>query len=170
MMTEECTNTGLGDAPIFCAQIEDTNMKSAILFSLTSVLLVASAKGQQNPTEHPKILLLNGGTSTWPIKLTKEWFEGDTMFTLTFRNAKFKSFNTTEQGFFKFELKTFGKALEMALSIDSSSEVKFSEGVIAIVPAETGKKVVECHFATGTGIFRAKESDVKMIIYAIRKE
>lgn len=142
-------------------------MKSAMLFSLVSVLLVICGKGQQKPTEHPKILLLNTG-STWPIKLTKQWFEGDTVYTLTFRNAKFKSFKITEQGFFKFEFKSFGKALQMAMSIDSSSEVKFSEGVISTIPGETGKKQVECHFATGT--FRANESDVRMIIYAIRKE
>lgn len=141
-----------------------------MLFSLVSVLLVICGKGQQNLTEHPKILLLNTGTSTWPIKLTKQWFEGDTAYTLTFRNAEFKSFKTTEQAFFKFEFKRFGKALQMALTIDSSSEVKFTEGVITIIPGKTGKKQVECHFATGTGIFRANESDVKMIIYAIRRE
>ncbi len=145
-------------------------MKSAMLFSLVSVLLVISSEGQQNLTENPKILLLNTGTSTWPIKITKQWFEGDTAYTLTFRNAKFKSFKVTEQGFFKFEFKRFGKALQTALSIDSASEVKFSEGVITIIPGKTSKKQIECLFTAGTGIFRANESYVKMIIYAIRKE
>src|SRR5581483_2452863 len=100
-------------------------MKSAILFSLFSILLVIRCKAQQNPGEHPKILLLNAGTSTWPVKLTKQWFEGDTLYALTFRDAKSKSFRTTEQGFLKFEFKGFGKALQIALSADSGSEVKF---------------------------------------------
>ncbi len=145
-------------------------MKLAMFFSLGCVLLVVAAKGQQNPTEHPEILLLNAGTSSWPVKLTKQWFEGDTAYTLRFRNAKFKSFQSSEQGFFKPEFKVFGKALQTSLSIDSSSEVRFSEGVITIIPGKTGKKQIECHFATGTGIFRSDESDVKMIINAIRKE
>ncbi len=145
-------------------------MKSAMIFSLVLIVLVISGKGQQNSASHPEILLLHTGTSTWPVKLTKQWFEGDTAYTLRFRNAKFKSFQGSEQGFFKPEFKVFGKALQTALSIDSSSEVRFSEGVITIIPGKTGKKQIECHFATGTGIFRANESAVKKIIYAIRKE
>ncbi|HLY71411.1 MAG TPA: hypothetical protein VKR53_16870 [Puia sp.] len=145
-------------------------MKLEILFYLLSVLLVTSGKGQQDPTEHPKILLLNAGNPTWPVKLTKQWFEGDPQYMLTFRNAKFKSFKITGQGFFKFEFKEFGKALQMALSTEASSTVKFSEGVIKILSGKPGKKKVECRFATGTGIFRANESDVKMIICTIKKE
>jgi hypothetical protein len=141
-------------------------MKLAILMALFSVYCQA----QQKRIEHPEILLLDIGTSKWPIKLTKHWFEDDTVYTLTFRNAKSKSFQTTDQGFFKPEFKKFAKALQMALSIDSCSEVEFSEGVIAIMPGKIGKREIECHFANGNWIFRANETIVKKIICAIRKE
>jgi hypothetical protein len=149
-------------------QIENTNMKLAISFSMLLVFLVTYGKDQQNPTEHPKVLLLNAGNSAWPVKLTKQWFEGDTIYMLTFRNARFKSFKIANQGFFKFEFKEFGNALQTALFIDTSSSVKFSEGIIKIIPGKTRNNKVRCHFPTG--IFLANESDIKMIISAIRKE
>lgn len=146
-----------------------TMVKLAILFYLFSILSAVTCIAQSHITKHSKIVLLSIGYSAWPIKLSKQWFEGDTIYLLTFRNAEFKRFRSTEQGFFKFGLKTFGKALQTVLSVDSGSEVNFSDGVIK-TSGKAGKRNIDCHFATGTGLFRMNESQVKLLIDAIRKE
>jgi hypothetical protein len=146
-------------------------MKHSNVSLLISLLLTVSSSGQQNTGKHFDIALLNAGTSTWPIKLTKGWFEGDTIYVISFRDARHNTTGKTgSQGFYKFELKEFGHALNTALTIDSTQEVRFWNGTMNVGKGTFGMRYIECTFSSRTGTFRAKDGDVKKLIYAINKQ
>jgi hypothetical protein len=147
------------------------NMKLSNISLLISLLLTLNSSGQQHMGKHIDITLSNAGTSTWPIKLTKEWLEGDTIYVFTFRDVRCNTTGkTSSQGFYKFELKEFGHALDMALAIDSTQEVRFSNGTMNLGKATHGMKYIECTFSSRTGTFRARDGDVKKLIRVINKQ
>jgi hypothetical protein len=146
-------------------------MKHLAVSMLISLFLTVNASSQQSKGKHDvDITLLNAGTSRWPIKLTKRWFEGDTIYIITFRDARH---NTTgkasSQGFFKFELKEFGRALNTTLTIDSTQEVMFRDGTMIVANGASGKRYIECTFSSRTGTFRANDGDVQKLISVINK-
>jgi hypothetical protein len=146
-------------------------MKHLKLSLLISLLLTVSASGQQHIGKHLDITLLNAGTSTWPIKLTKEWFEGDTIYVITFRDARHNNTGKTgSQGFYKFELKEFGRALNATLTIDSTQEVRFGNGTMNVGKGTFHMRYIECTFSSRTGTFLAMDRDVKKLLYVINKQ
>jgi len=146
-------------------------MKHSKVSILISLLLTISASGQQYTGKHVDITLLNAGTSTWPVKLTKGWFEGDTIYVITFRDARHNTTGKTgSQGFYKFELKEFGHALNTTLTIDSTQEVRFGNGTMNVGKGTFGIRYIECTFSYRTGTFRARDADVKKLIYVINKQ
>jgi hypothetical protein len=146
-------------------------MRNSTVLLLISLSLTVSSSGQQNTGKHVDITLLNAGTSTWPIRLTKGWFEGDTIYVITFRDARYSTTGkTSSQGFYKLELKGFSKALDTALTIDSTQEVKFENGTMKVGKGSFGMRYIECNFSSRTGTFRARDGDVKKLIDVINKQ
>jgi hypothetical protein len=146
-------------------------MKQSILLLWLSLLLAISGAGQLHKVKDIEIPILNAGTAKWPIKLTKQWFEDDTIYNLTFRDAGHDSAGKiSTKGFFIFELRAFGEALQTALSIDSGSEVHFKDGTIEKTGRESNYRHILVRFTTGTGSFVTTETNAIKLIYAIKKE
>ncbi len=111
------------------------------------------------------------GTVKWPCKLAKQRFEGDTIYNLTFRDAKNNyASKLSTQGFFIFELKAFGDALQTALSVNSGYDVHFKDGTIETVGSESSHRGILVRFTTGTGSFITTERNAIKLIYAIKRE
>lgn len=139
---------------------------------LVMLFLAVGARSQQNIGNRDRdIPLLNAGTKVLPIKLSKQWFEGDTIYVITFRKSRR---NTTDhmgsQGFFKPELKEFGHALKATLAIDSTKEVIFSNGTMIVRNEGSRKRYMECTFSSGAGTFRAKDKDVQKLVSVIERQ
>ncbi len=146
-------------------------MKQSILLSWLLLLLAISGVGQLNKVKDIEIPVLKAGTAKWPIKLTKQWFEDDTMYNLTFRDAGPNSTGKiSRQGFFIFELKAFGEALRTALSIDSGYEIHFKDGTIEKTRSDSNYRQILIRFSLGTGSFITTETNAIKLIHAIRKE
>jgi hypothetical protein len=146
-------------------------MKQSILLSWLLLSLAISGVGQLNKVKDIEIPVLNAGTAKWPIKLTKQWFEDDTIYNLTFRDAGRNSTGKiSRQGFFIFELKAFGEALQTALSMDSGYEIHFKVGTIEKTGSDTNYRQMLIRFASGTGSFISTETNAIKLIRAIRKE
>lgn len=146
-------------------------MKQSILLLWLSLSLAISSVGQLYKAKDIEVPILNAGTVKWPIKLTKQRFEGDTIYNLTFRDAGPRSAGKiSTQGFFIFELKTFGEALQTALSTDSGYEIHFKDGTIEKTGGESNYRHILVRFATGTGSIITTEADAIKLINAIKKE
>jgi len=146
-------------------------MKQSMLLLWVFLSFAIKGIGQQHKVKEIDIPILNVGTAKWPIKLTKQWFEGDTIYNLTFRETKHNSTGKiSTQGFFIFELKAFGEALQTALKIDSGSEIHFKNGTIEIMESESSFRRILVRFTTGTGSFVTTEINAAKLIYAIKKE
>jgi hypothetical protein len=146
-------------------------MKQSLLLSWLLLSLTISGVGQLNKVKDIEIPVLNAGTAKWPIKLTKQWFEEDTMYNLTFHDAGPNSTGKiSRQGLFIFELKAFGEALQTALSIDSGCEIHFKDGTIEKTGSESNYGQILIRFASGTGSFITTEAIAIKLIHAIRKE
>ena len=136
-----------------------------------SLSLAISGVGQLHKVKDIEIPILTAGTAKWPIKLTKQWFEDDTIYNLTFRDAGPNSTDKiSTQGFFIFELKAFGEALQTALSIDSGYEIHFKDGTIEKTGSEPNYRQILIRFASGTGSFITTKTNAIKLIHAIRKE
>lgn len=146
-------------------------MAPAIAIVAAFLCLVAYGTGQPPANKNAEILLLRLGTGQSAITLTKGPFEGDTVYTLTFRNATHsRGGERSTQGFFLFELKAFAKAMQTALKMDTGSEVRFSEGTIE---RETGGSVgnrIIVTFRTGAGTCRLTQTEAKRLITAVEGE
>jgi hypothetical protein len=146
-------------------------MKQLTLLLWVFLSLAIKGIGQQHKVKDIEIPILNAGTAKWPIKLTKQCFEGDTIYNLTFRDAKHNSTGKiSTQGFFIFELNAFGEALQTALKIDSGYEIHFKDGTIEKMESESNFRRIIVRFATGTGSFITTETNARKLIYAIKKE
>jgi hypothetical protein len=146
-------------------------MKQSILLLWLSLSLAISGIGQQHKVKDIEIPILTMGTAKRPIKLAKQSFEADTIYNLTFRDAGHHSAGKiSTQGFFIFELKVFGEALQTALSTDFGNEVHFKGGTIEKTGTESNNGHILVRFATGTGSFRTTEANAVKLIYAIKKE
>jgi hypothetical protein len=146
-------------------------MKQSILLLWLSLSLSISGFGQQNKVNDTEIPILTVDTDKWPIKLTKQPFEGDTIYNLTFRDAGHTyTGKISTQGFFIFELKAFGDALQTALRIDSGYEVHFKDGTIEKTGSKSNYGHILIRFATGTGSFITTAANAVKLIYAIKKE
>lgn len=146
-------------------------MKQSILLLCLSLSLSVSSIGQQHKVKDIEIPILTVGTANWPIKLTKQSFEGDTIYNLTFRDAGLTSAGKlSRQGFFIFELRAFGGALQAALPIDSGYEVHFKDGTIEKTGSQSKYERILVKFATGTGSFIISEANALKLIYAIKRE
>ena len=146
-------------------------MKHSNVLLLFSLLLTVNASGQEQKGKQLDITLLNAGTPTWPLKLTRGSFEGDTIYFFTFRDTGYNiTGKTGSQGFYKFELKEFGKALNTTLTIDSTQEVTFWLGTMNVSKGTLGMRYLKCKFSSGTGTFRAREVDVKKLVTVINKQ
>ena len=146
-------------------------MKQSILLFWLSLSLAISGVGQLHKVKDIEIPILTEGTAKWPIKLTKQLFEDDTIYNLTFRDAGPNSTGKiSTQGFFIFELKAFGDALQTALSIDSEYEIHFKDGTIEKTGSESKHRQIFIRFASGTGSFITTEIAAMKLIHAIRKE
>jgi hypothetical protein len=146
-------------------------MKQLILLSWLLLSLAISGVGQLNKVKDIEIPVLNAGTAKWPIKLTKQWFEDDTIYNLTFRDAGRNSTGKiSRQGFFIFELKAFGEALQTALSMDSGYEIHFKDGTIEKTRSDSNYRQILIRFSSGTGSFITTETNAIKLIHAIREE
>ena len=146
-------------------------MKQSILLLWLLLSLAITGIGQQHKVKDIEIPILNLGTAKWPIKLTKQCFEGDTIYNLTFRDAKHNSAGKmSTQGFFIFELKAFEEALHTALSIDSGYEIQFKDGTIEIIESNPNYRRILVRFTTGTGSFITSEGNALKLIDAIKRE
>jgi hypothetical protein len=146
-------------------------MKQSILLLWLLLSLAITGIGQPHKAKDIEIPILNLGTAKWPLKLTKQSFEGDTIYNLTFRDAKHNSAGKiSTQGFFLFELKAFEEALQTALSIDSGHEIHFKEGAIEIMESKSNYRCILVRFRTGTGSFITTEGNAIELIYTINRE
>jgi hypothetical protein len=146
-------------------------MKPSVLLFWVFAALSSKGIGQDHQGKDIEIPLLNAGTVNWPIKLTKQAFEGDTIYNLTFRDALHNpAGQESKQGLYIFELKAFGKALETALSMGPGYEIRFSEGVIQIRRSGSGSRRIRIKFAAGTGSFVTTPTNATNLIYTIEKE
>lgn len=146
-------------------------MKQSMLLLWLSLALAISSIGQQHKVKDIEIPILAAGTAKWPIKLMKQYFEGDTIYNLTFRDAGHNSAGKiSTQEFFIFELKAFGEALQTALSIDSGSEIHFKDGTIEKTGDKPNYRHILVRFTTGTGSFMTTEANAAKLIYAIKNE
>lgn len=147
------------------------NMKQSILLLCLSLSFTFKGIGQQTKVNDIEVPILNVGTVKWPCKLTKQRFEGDTIYNLTFRDAKNNyASKLSTQGFFIFELKAFGEALQTALSVDSGYDVHFKDGTIETMGSESNHRRILVRFTTGTGSFITTERNAIKLIYAIKRE
>ena len=113
---------------------------------------------------------MRAGTAASPVMLTKRWFEGDTIYILTFRNSRLDSNGETKShGFFKSELKRFGRALEIALKTDSTQEVRMKNVTIIFRNVASGKKYIECKFSSTDSLF-VREEDVQKLLNVIKRQ
>ena len=105
------------------------------------------------------------------IRLAKQPFEGDTIYNLTFRDAGHNfPHKMSTQGFFIFELKAFGQALQAALPLDPGFEVHFKDGIIEKTESQAKHGNILVRFAAGTGSFIITEANAMKLIYAIKRE
>ena len=143
--------------------------QSRVLFSVFLFLTIRGI-GQENKARDIEIPVLTVGTAKQPIKLTKQQFERDTVYNLTFPGAHNGSGGeTSTQGFFKAELKVFGKALQTALSTAPGNDIHYKDGTIEILGSKFKPKQFLVRFSTGTGSFITTETDVKKMTDAIKK-
>lgn len=146
-------------------------MKQLILLLWLSASLPISGIGQQYKANDTEIPILTVGAAKWLIKLTKQTFEGDTVYNVIFRNAGHNSTGKiSTQGFFIFELKAFGDALQSALSTDSGYEVHFKDGTIKKMGSGSIYGHILVRFSTGMGSFIINQANAMKLISAIKKE
>lgn len=155
--------------PVVQHHIND--MKQSILLICLSFLFTFEGIGQQTKVNDIEVPILKVGTVKWPCKLTKQRFEGDTIYNLTFRDAKNNyAGKISTQGFFIFELKAFGEALQTALSVDSGYDVHFKDGTIKTMGSESNHRRILIRFTTGAGNFITTERNAIKLISAIKGE
>lgn len=137
-----------------------------------SVLVSVSATGQQKTGNHDvEFTLLNVGTPSSPIKVSKRWFEEDTIYIITFLDAKRETKGkTVSQGFFKSGLKQFGHALNATLTIDSTQEVRYGKWNIIRKKRVSRQWYNECTFSSSTGILLVSDGDVQALVHVIKEQ
>src|SRR5690242_17147017 len=106
-------------------------MDRAIGIVAALLCLTTYGVGQRPAKKNAEICLLQLGTGQSASSLTKSPFEGDTIYTLTFRNyTHSRGGGQSAQGFFLFQLKVFAIALQTLLATDTAVQVEFGEGTI----------------------------------------
>jgi hypothetical protein len=146
-------------------------MKKSIPLLLALLSLAISGIAQQRNDRDTEIPILNVGTGKWQIKLTKQWFEGDTLYYLTLRPVKSNSAGKiSTKGFFIFELRAFGEALRTALTLDSGYEIHFIDGTMEIQESASNSRNILVRFATGARSFIISDTNAVKLIHAIKKE
>ncbi len=119
----------------------------------------------------PDVVIFTADTKTSPIKLVRYWFEGTPMYTLTFQNAENKSHGKLiRQTFSPYYLKGFGRALVLALSIDTNHAVKFGQADIIIPEYTISNLYLACNFTETKAELQLPGKMAQQLIDAIARE
>jgi hypothetical protein len=146
-------------------------MKKSIPLLWALLSWAVSGIAQQRNDRDTEIPILNEGTGKWPIKLTKQWFEGDTLYYLTLRPVKSSSAGKiSTKGFFIFELRALGEALRTALTLDSGYEIHFIDGAMEIQESASNSRNILVRFSTAARSFIISDTNALKLINAIKKE
>ena len=137
----------------------------------TFLCLATYGFGQSPAKKNAEICLLQLRTGQSAITLTKGPFEGDTVYTLSFRDAtRARGQERSTQGFFLTQLKEFATALQTVLATGTVIEVEFGEGTMERTRRRTAGEQIMVTFTTGTGTCLLTRIEAISLISAIKSE